>query len=235
MKPEMLLKLKRYAFLLLVIVLFLSAAVFGLVYRRTYTDVTAEENYLEQLDAAEMPGELCVNACTYLKDVFTAAPVILRVTVTGEMENYFYVSQQKAAVKQIYAGEGLSVGQEIYITSDSWSILAPGRKRPLELERNFVNVLRVGEDYLVFLRDDRVEFYEETPVYYLVRHDYMVSFAPVFWYEDTENAVIPTVAYNTYVPYSLVKDNEFFVNSEEGLEAWKALKAEMLAKYPKLS
>lgn len=226
--------LKQIWFPALVALALLAAALTGLIYRRTYTDVTAEEDYPNRVLVAEMPGALCENACALGREFLPTAPVILRVRVVGEIEDYYGVSQQKVRVREIFAGTGLSVGDEIYLTCEGkgWSVLARGRERPIPLERMFVNFLRVGEDYLVFLKDDPVEVFADVPVYFLFLHQTRVCVAPVFCYQDTENVVVPTAGDSTYVPYYLVRDNEFFVDTEEGLAAWRALKADLLARYP---
>ena len=226
--------LKQIWFPALVILALIVAALTGLICRQTYTDVTAEENYTDNVLVAEMPGALCENACALGREFYPTAPVILRVRAVGEIEDYYGVSQQKVQIREIFGGTGLSVGDEIYLTCEGrgWCVLAEGRERPLTLERFFVNFLQVGEDYLVFLKDDRVEAFEDVPVYFLLLHESRVCVSPVFCYTDRENVVVPTSGDTTYVPYYLVRDNEFFVDTEEGLAAWQELKAELLARYP---
>ena len=104
------------------------------------------------------------------------------------------------------------------------------RKDGWSTERNFVNVMREGSDYLVFLRDyDKIRW-DDCTVYYL---DENRVIAPVFCYDDIPNIVIPKSGSDTYVPYSEVRDNEFFAASQAGLDAWLSLKQEMLAAYPR--
>ena len=120
------------------------------------------------------------------------------------------------------------MGDEIYITANGWRAII--RKDGWSTERNFVNVMREGSDYLVFLRDyDKIRW-DGCTVYYL---DENRVIAPVFCYDDIPNIVIPKSGSDTYVPYSEVRDNEFFAASQAGLDAWLSLKQEMLAAYPR--
>ena len=226
--------MRKHAFLLLVAALFVAAAAFGLYFRRTYTDVTAEENYLDQLVVGEMPQEIGVTVCREMKTELPAADLILRVSPVEELENHFGVSQQKVVVKEVFTGSALSVGDEIYLTIEGWLICAHGRERPLALERGFVNVLRLGKDYLVFLKSGDELSYQGVPVYLLKDRGLLVPITPVFCYEEIDNVcVVPKGgATGTYVPYAEVRDNEFFGTTETMLEAWADLKAEMLLRYP---
>ena len=44
--------------------------------------------------------------------------------------------------------------------------------------------------------------------------------------------IVPVPLGNTYVPYSDVRDNEFFVTSQESLDMILGLKDEYIQKYP---
>lgn len=90
--------------------------------------------------------------------------------------------------------------------------------------------MKEGKEYLVFVTEKVRTDSETLPVYRLYSNS-MIT--PVFCYEDMENVIIPVGEGPTYVPYSQVKDNEFFSADEEGLEAWNSLKQKMLAAYPK--
>ena len=209
-------------------VVLIGAAAFGLVKRQTYTDLCSEENYLDRLYVAEAISPLTENSCSDLEQVLPGVPYILRVSPTGEFENLFATSRQKVQIEEVYAGNGLQKGDEIYLTSSQWRIVV--ELQPSALECSFVNIMKEGKEYLVFLTEKVRTDSEVLPVYRLYSNS-MIT--PVFCYEDMENVIIPVGEGPTYVPYSQVKDNEFFSADEEGLEAWNSLKQKMLAAYPK--
>lgn len=220
--------MKNKVFLIIVASLLGAAAVFGLVFRFSYTNITAEENYLDKLQVGEIPEGICLVDCELLHQSLPEAPLILRVTPVAELEQHFGRSIHKVVVRQTFVSEDVSVGDEIYITANGWRAII--RKDGWSTERNFVNVMREGSDYLVFLRDyDKIRW-DDCTVYYL---DENRVIAPVFCYDDIPNIVIPKSGSDTYVPYSEVRDNEFFAASQAGLDAWLSLKQEMLAAYPR--
>lgn len=207
--------------------LFAAALAFGIFFRFSYTNITAEENYLDKLDVGELPEELCIGACRSMAQELPASPIILRVSPTDEIEHHFGRSVQRVTVSQVFAGEELAVGDEFYLTCVRWSVFV--RSDGQAIERGFVNILREGSDYLVFLLTDSGMENRGLPLYFLNIDQFI---APVFCYEDIANTFVTPAGRTTYVPYTQVKDNEFFAAAQAGLDAWSALKQEMLRKYP---
>lgn len=154
------------------------------------------------------------------------APIILRVEVTGEIEHYFGVSRQRAVICDVFAGDGLEKGEEVYIFSDHWQINIDEEVH--SIERGFVNIMEVGAEYLVF-SEKAVESWDTDILSVKLYDDFYV--APVFCYEGHVNVVMPTVGDTTYVSYKDVMDNEFFLASEERLYEMEELKEEMLRLY----
>lgn len=57
---------------------------------------------------------------------------------------------------------------------------------------------------------------------------------PIFGYEDRENVIIDIPqGTSTYVQYSLVRENEFFVTSKQALTTLIEMKHRFLNTYPK--
>ncbi|MCM1468584.1 MAG: hypothetical protein NC086_10600 [Alistipes sp.] len=218
---------KRIVFAITVCVV-LAAAVFGMVRKKSYTNITGNENYLEQLYVAEIPEAFAVNCCEQMSLELPEMNYILRVQAVGEVEHLFGVSRQRVSIQEIYKGNGLETGQEIYIYSERWRLSLTGEYP--SIERGFVNVLDSGSEYLIFAECEITVPNEEIPVFEL--YDDM-AIAPVFCYEDKENVIAPTAGDTSYVFYQQVRDNEFFAETEDALEAWKQLKMKMLAMYPR--
>lgn len=218
--------MKNKIFYTIIAVFFFGALTFGVYFRFSYTNVTAEENYLDKLQVGEIPEELCIKTCNSLAGQLPSTPIILRVSPVSEIEHQFGRSLQKVVVKQVFAGKELSVGEEIYITSIKWSVII--RDDGWSIERGFVNIMRDGSDYLVFLLNYSGMENEGAPVYFLNVEEFI---APVFCYDDIPNIIITPSGEDTYVPYVQVSDNEFFTTSQTALDAWCALKQEMLKTY----
>ncbi|OUN26040.1 hypothetical protein [Pseudoflavonifractor sp. An85] len=225
--------------LLSVTALTIAAAVYGgAVIRPTFTDYTSQENWKEHFMVAGVDGSFGVDNCGVMKEYLPQSPYILRVEVLGDLEVLFGQAQQKVKVKQVYAGDGLEVGREIYLSRRGWSVVFV---EPYSIERQYVNIMDVGREYLVFANGEIDALDSDLPVYSCCKGfeketGETVSFlvAPVFCYDHTDNVPLQATGnYGTYVPYSEAKDNEFFGMTSEMVEAWEQLKAEMIQKYPR--
>lgn len=206
---------------------YLAAVAFGMVKRQTYTDLVKQDNYLSQVQVAELADSMAENVCAVMGQRLPEASIILRVEVTGEIEHLFQADRQKAVIRQVYAGSGLETGEEIYLFSQHWQLVLDSSVD--SIERGFVNVMAAGTEYLVFAEAVCEDF--ETGVRSVKLYDDFLI-APVFSYEEHENVVIPVRGETTYVSYRDVKDNEFLAASEEALRMMEQLKGEMISLYP---
>lgn len=211
----------------IMLVFIIAAASFGIFKRQSYTDLTKEEDYLQLLDVAELSEGLTVSCCNQLAKSLPDSPVILRVSAVSEAEHLFWAGRQKVSIQEIYAGSGFEAGQEIYVTFSNWSLKLDEDRN--SIQRGFVNVMKSGYDYLVFI-SKRIEALDEAVPVYSLNDDTCI--APVFCYEDQSNIIAPTCGSSTYVPYRQVENNEFFAESEAALIAWENFKAKMLSAFP---
>lgn len=219
---------------ILICLVVIGFGLFGVKYRSTYTDLTAQPDYAQDFSVAELPEELCADACQYAAQELPKSPIIARVTPTEELEPLFYAARQKFQVLQVFKGEGLTPGDTIYIGDESGWCVLPNRN-PSSLEYGFVNAPQPGREYLVFLSGE-VEIVDGFPTIptYLLPNFARVTPTPIFCYEDFGTMeVVPTDGFGTYVPYSQVSGNEFFATSQEGLNMMLELKHTLLEQYPR--
>lgn len=207
--------------------IYIAAMALGIAKRQTYTDFVKQENYLAQLQVAELPERLAENACAAMSRSLPDSAIILRVEVTGEMEHLFHAGRQKAVIREVYAGNELEQGEEIYIISRHWQLVLNGNHD--SMERGFVNIMEVGTEYLVFAEAVSKDM-ETGALTVKLCDDFLI--APVFCYEERQNVIMPTSGDTTGVPYAAVMDNEFFATSEETLQIIETLKSRMLSLYP---
>lgn len=204
----------------------IAAAACGISAKSSYTDWSSGENYLDNFVVAEMLDTTCAMSCEAMRESLDDSPIIAQVTCTGDVEHLFYISQQPVSISKVFKGNGLSEGDEIYLASSSWLMLVEKDFRAIE--RGYVNIMKPGSEYLVFVTEQVGES-DGTPVYSL---NNVSIVAPVFCYDDVSNEIVPVPQSNTYVKYSKVRDNEFFVTSQESLDMILTLKAEFVQKYP---
>lgn len=208
------------------LVVILAFAALGISKRQTYTDLRNEENYLEQVQVAELPEKLVSAQCEWMNQELPNAPFILRVEVMEDVEYLFGTSRQKICVQEAYAGRDLNVGDEIYLTGQC---LLNVRDDLKTVECGFLNIPRVGFEYLIFA-EERVDALSELIPVYRLYGDYFI--APIFCYKDFPHTITPTIGETTYIPYKGVKDNEFFAETENGFQIWDDLKKRILTAYP---
>lgn len=219
--------MRRYLVLILAMSSILTAGIFGIMKRQTYTDLTKQEDYLMQLQVAELSEGFVEVQCADMQQNLPEAAYIIKVQVTEEIEHLFRVDRQKAVIKEIYVGSGLEQGEEVYIFSDHWKLILDGN--PDSISRGFVNIMDVGAEYLVFAED-----VVESPWSYALAVKLCDSFfiAPIFCYDERQNVAMPVQSDITYVPYQDVRYNEFFGVSEKTLKTMEELKKQMLSLYP---
>lgn len=214
-----------------------AAAVYGGYIRTTLTDYTSGENWRDNFHVALMVEGVGLNIVEVMREELPSAPYILRVEILGDLELASGIGQQKVKVAQVYVGEGIEVGQEFYLYHDSWRVSYVNGN---SLGRGYINVLDVGREYLVFLKeeidtlDDRVPVYSGMEGGMLSDGSWMDFMAPIFCYDHIDNVTAPiTGEWGMGVAYTEVRDNEFFGATEKLIESWEQMKEEFLQMYPR--
>ena len=218
----------RKASLCFILITLMCCVALGIYSKTTYTNITSKDNYLDDFLVAEIIEEVSANTCEGLMNTLPTAPIIVSVSPIDNIEHLFGQSQQRVKIVKVFKGNELCEGDEIYITSDRWSVII--RDNSKKIERGFVNILKRGENYLAFLDTMLPQREEDTPVYKLYNS---TRISPVFCYNSLENTLIaPNSSDTTYVNYYLVSNNEFFATSQESLEPILQLKKYMIERYP---
>lgn len=208
--------------------IFFAAGIFGMVKRTTYTDITAQDNYPELLHTAVLAEDAAVSFCKEMPDMLTEAPVVVKAKVTGQLEQLFGNTRQKVQVEKVIKGSGIQEDSEVYVFSQEWRVSLS--QEPESIECGFVNIMDAGEEYLIFLSGRTLNSKEGIPMYEIY---WETMITPVFCYKDKGEKPVKFDAGNdhTYVPYSELKGNEFFCDSEKGYRAWRELKEKLMQEY----
>jgi hypothetical protein len=220
----------KYVLLIIATVLILiGSGIVGFIKRQTYTDITRESNFLDTMKVAEIPEAIALNGVERMYQSLPLAPLIIRVTVTGSLECFNGFCRQKVKVQEIYKGNGLVVGDDFLLTSKQWLLIRLENDRAIE--RGFVNIMETESEYLVFLNGEVESLYDDLPVYEANSDPFVTA---VFSYEDHTNVIVPIEeGQPTYVPYNMVRENEFFADTQIGMDALLALKDTMIEAYPR--
>ena len=209
----------------MVTMVFLAAGIWGIWNKQSYTDVASEENPLEYFQVAPYSPQLTdmIWDGSLQDSVKEEASYIVKVKAVEKLHLQFKDSTQKVVVEEVFWGSGLEKGDIIevqkqggraYFDDNSWS-----------MDMNFTNQMTVGEEYLVYLKNKVETFYPEDQIYQTV--DFLIS--PIFAYREVENVLPEQPA--RYVPYTELKDNEFFAMDEDVLAALEKFKDDLMEGY----
>ena len=184
------------------------------------------KTYLENIYVAQIPEDYAYSTVEILKDELPLSPNIIKVIALGEIEHFARTSRQLVKVQNVYKGTELKENQEIFITCERWSLSL--YDEPYSIERGFVNMMEVGDEYLLFVEGQVDGLGEAIPVFELYGESVL---APVFSYRNHINKISSMGEESTYVLYNQVRDNEFFASTSEAMDALLELKKDLLKKY----
>lgn len=217
-------KFKWGSCFILLIVIVITA--FGMFEKRTYTNIAEDKSYLDEIHVAQLPENICFDEAENLSKSLPLVPIIIRVSILEDVEHIGGTSRQLVKVQEVYKGTELKAEQEIYITCSRWSLSL--YSEPYSIERGFVNIMEIGEEYLVFIENQVDGLGERIPIYQVYVEN---AFTPIFSYQEHENIICEIGSESTYVKYNQVCENEFFAVTQKGMDVLVGLKNEMIEKY----
>ena len=204
---------------------FVLIVVWGVGKKKSYTDITHEEYYYDNVYVAELPEMLCKTECEKMFDELEKCSIILRVRPINEPEHLFKVDRQLVNIVASYKGE-LTSEETVYLYTPKWNVITFGDIKSLEL--SFVNILSEEHDYLVFCDNIMDQTQTDIPIVEICSRYLIV---PAFCYDEIVNVVSDTIGDSTYVKYNDVRENEFFATSEAGMNEFLSLKHHLIEKY----
>lgn len=215
--------MKTKVVIILMLLSFLAAGIYGISRRSTYTDVTDCDNPRDNFFVASFQDTYI----TFIEDLESIensmmenSTNVVRVEVLGKSEFVFKTSKQKVLVKEVMTGDNALVGEEIELVAEGGIIF----EDDFSVNMGFCNEMKVGEEYLVYITD-RVNTIDESENVYLIPSTIVY---PVFAYDIRESEPTGTAM---YVSYSKVKDYEYFAQSQEGLAALLQLRQYVMEKW----
>ena len=208
------------------------AATIGLFQRQTYTNITAKADYMDHFKIAILGDGFAEDLPDFLMTELPNAKYIVRVKAKGKVEHLFEANKEQVEVLEVYKGNDIHVGNDIFILHGRFCFNIKFKSsRVTSVELGFVNFMKKGDEYLVFLDQKAMTANPDDNNNYPLFGGFII--APIFNYEDKENNLIKTSDDNPYVPYKEVRQNEFFVRSNERLQKLENLKHNLIKKYPK--
>jgi len=152
------------------------------------------------------------------------AEAVALVKFTGKMENIGGALQQEVEILSVYQGELFEEKDVVFLVNDGRSFIINDEGREL-MGGIKTNLMEEGKQYLVFFNSTPGKFEHlfygaslESGIFYFSIEDYKKG------YYETEE---------TFVPYSSLKDVEFFCNDEKIYTQILEVKHDMIKKYVK--
>ena len=224
-------------------VLILGAGTAGIIARTGYKDFNKEENALDRFLVAIMYDELIDRELYYYENgdeesgrkALSEAGAVLAVSCEETSVFRYHSLMQKVSVKKVFKGEGIAEGEKIYLTNRDGLIHSNEKDDSSEelagiihANISFASEMVPGKTYLVFL-ERKVETESDQEIW--LYHYGLIALR--FCYEEIENHVCKPIfeSYHGAI-YGDIKENEFFLESEESIQKMAAQKEKLLRQYP---
>jgi hypothetical protein len=208
---------------------------YGLYQKTTYTNHNKEETPLEDLFYVGIfPDSMIDGQIETLSANLDSQNYILAVRCNESVYFRFGCATQNVTVEKVYAGSDIEVGEDFDILvssslSEDKQVLTVNGKSSY-LGTNFVNMMKTGKVYLVFL-DRKINNHDSSDPIYRFSDTFLIK--PLFSHEEMKSVPLSRETdLSDSVSYSTAKDNEFFLASQESIDKLLALKEKFIAKYP---
>lgn len=199
------------------VLLVVVAIVIGIVTRKDYKQ-TINDDFKDVCITQLFSDVLLHLDGTMINTYAETSNYILKVKCTEEPSFDFQTCTEYAEIEKIFRADGnLQEGEEIVISRSIYHYFSKDSQVAGDnnvINTGFVNFMKPGKEYLVFITDKLVTELYDYDVYRIDGY----SITPVFCYEDLENVIVPVNEYDNSgnpVEYNLVRDNEVFVENEK--------------------
>ncbi len=205
----------------------------GLYEKSNYEDFNRMNDTMDKFAVGRLSEKMVDIQVNIYNELIHDSNYILAVRCEGNEHFRFSSVTQTVSVLQVFKGNTICAGDTLDIARASNSIILQTDATPDNkylINMGFVNFMIPGRNYLVFL-DSCLEPVNGE-IIYRQSSDFILS--PIFCYDKIENQipVFDETATSTYIPYTDVCNNEFFVVTIEANQKLEDLKKELIAIYP---
>jgi hypothetical protein len=221
----------KYVFAITFVIIFISMAI-GIYYKSSYLDFNKDESALDNFGIALLDDEFLNFQLQNMEENLDSSNIILAVRCEDRFHYRYSCMTQKVSIVSVFKGENLKKGDtfEIAKASNFLSLDKDAMYNGMyPINMGYVNEMIPGKTYLIFL-DRKLKNCSKKDIIYIQSSNF--TLAPIFCYENIIN--IPKKPENELIPcisYSQVKDNEFFIMSEESNQKLAFMKEKLFSKY----
>lgn len=211
---------------LIIYVIFVAMLLFkGLDKKRVYRDLNSEKNPLDMFTVGVLNDELNEISFEWLDERIDNAKYILAVECMEKTKFRASCATQEVEVKKIFKGKNIKKGEKIDVLTISCIFMEDEDWERSAINKSYVNEFKVGKKYLLFL-DEKIK---NTNIY----NTGECLLLPMFAYDDIKNKPCKaTIEGELSAYYKDISDNEFFIETEEGLRKMEEYKKKIISKYP---
>lgn len=199
----------------------------GLCSKHKYIDLNAEKEPLNNFTVGILSNKLVDIGIEAFDENLEQNNIILAVKCEEKSRFVYKGAVQKVKVEKVFKGENIQKGDEIEIQSVSSTFMddIEGKGDKPEANMNFINEMKKGNRYLVFL-DKKLK----NSSIYIPKEEGIIK--PTFCYEQIENKPCQSTSSEANVAfYSDVSQNEIFIMKQKGIDKMKQYKERLLARY----
>ena len=222
-------RLKNIIIINIIIIAVMTAA--GLYYKSFYLDYNREDSPLENFVTGVMSEELLdAQLKRYDRELKSSNYII---AVQCQEKSFFRHSctTQKVKIEHVFKGNDLKAGDVVEIAKYDSEIFNSDEMKINGkdcMNMGFVNEMNPGYIYLIFL-DKKINTHDEKTTIYITK-DFIMS--PIFCYNNIENKpcdIISEINYSAW--YGDIKNNEFFLISENAINKMNEYKKKLISEY----
>ncbi|MCI9369676.1 MAG: hypothetical protein HFH65_05045 [Lachnospiraceae bacterium] len=221
----------KYVLVITLIIVFVSMGI-GIYCKSFYMDFNKEKHALDNFAVALISDNFFESQLQHMEENLDASNIILAVQCEDTFHYRYSCVTQKVKIVSVFKGENLKEG-DVFEVARAATLLSLNEdalfnKMPL-INMGYINEMIPGKTYLIFL-DRKLETYSERDIIYTQSDSFIL--APIFCYENITNIPQnPEDEFSTYINYKKVKNNEFFIMSEESNEKVALMKDKLFSKY----
>lgn len=216
--------LKRILVMLMSIA-YIAAVFAGLNVKKTFTEINKLDNKLDFFEVGIIERQLAEIIADDMRNTLVDnSAYILKVKSVGNLELDYLCATEPVEVVDVYKGDNINKGDKISVFRSS-SRLFYQLNGFNSINMDFVNAMKNGDEYLIFLEKK----IDDASVYRTVTG----IIAPIFSIKDRKNTISKSLHTDgcMSVPYGDVKDNEFFVADEGALNVLINFKKNMISEF----
>ncbi len=203
----------------------------GLINKSKYEDFNEREDTIDNFVVGILPDDLAEVQIEKMYNELDDCKIIIAAECVDEAFFRFGCITERVEVKQVFAGDGIQAGDVIDVGRASSCLFLDEsmyvNDKPL-LNMGFVSGMEERKTYLIFLGQEN----EVTGDCRLFVQPGIYLIAPIFEYGQTHSNVLTSISSDSnHGEYGKIKENEFFLMSQEMIKKMYELKNQLISQY----